>query len=123
MTFLGYEWSGPQDVGGDHNVYTTEDDMPLFRSFLGYSYGNLRHYHGPERQAGHVEDLFRALSENFRNENLLTIPHYGGRPGNPQWHNDRLQRGIEIFSDHRRSEDWVATFLERRPPGGDCRVD
>ena len=113
VTFLGYEWSGPQDVGGDHNVYTTEDDMPLFRSFLGYSYGNLRHYHGPERQAGHVEDLFRALSENFRNENLLTIPHYGGRPGNPQWHNDRLQRGIEIFSDHRRSEDWVATFLER----------
>ncbi len=113
VTFLGYEWSGPRDVGGDHNVYTTADDMPLFRSYLGYSYGNLRHYHGPERQAGHVEDLFRALAENFRDENLLAIPHFGGRPGNPQWHNDQLQRGIEVFSDHRRSEDWVATFLER----------
>ncbi len=113
VTFLGYEWSGPSDVGGDHNVYTTEDDMPLLRSFLQYSYANYRQYHGPERQVGHVEDLFRALAGNFREENLLTIPHYGGRPGNPEWHNDQLQRGIEVFSDHRRSEDWVATFLQR----------
>lgn len=113
VTFLGYEWSGRREVGGDHNVYTTADDMPLFRSLLSYNYGNLRHYHGAERQAAHVEDLFRALAGNFRNENLLTIPHYGGRPGNPEWHNEKLQRGIEIFSDHRRSEDWVATFLER----------
>ncbi len=113
VTFLGYEWSGPSDVGGDHNVYTTADEMPLVRSLLRYNYGNYRQYHGPERQAGHVEDLFRTLAGNFRNENLLTIPHFGGRPGNPEWHNAKLQRGIEIFSDHRRSEDWVSTFLER----------
>lgn len=113
VTFLGYEWSGPREVGGDHNVYTTADEMPLFRSNLQYNYANLRQYHGPVRQAGHVEDLFRALGENFRDENLLTIPHFGGRPGNPEWHNNALQRGIEVFSDHRRSEDWVATFLER----------
>ena len=113
VTFLGYEWSGASDVGGDHNVYTTADDMPLLRSYLMYDYSNLRQYHGPDRQAGHVEDLFRTLAGNFRDENLLTIPHYGGRPGNPRWHNGRLQRGIEIFSDHRRSEDWVATFLDR----------
>ncbi len=113
VTFLGYEWSGPREVGGDHNVYTTEDSMPLLRSYLLYNYANLRQYHGPKRQAGHVEDLFRALAGNFQRENLLTIPHYGGRPGNPEWHNPQLQRGIEIFSDHRRSEDWVATFLQR----------
>ena len=113
VTLLGYEWSGPSDVGDDHNVYTTEDDMPLLRSFLQYSYANYRQYHGPERQVGHVEDLFRALARDSRGENLLTIPHYGGRPGNPKWHNDGLQRGIEVFSDHRRSEDWAATFLER----------
>ncbi len=113
VTFLGYEWSGPSEVGGDHNVYTTGDDMPLIRSYLRYRYSNYRNYHGPRRQAGHVEDLFRMLSENFRDENLLTIPHFGGRPGNPTWHNNKLQRGIEVFSDHRRSEDWVATFLEK----------
>ena len=113
VTFLGYEWSGPREVGGDHNVYTTADEMPLVRSFLSYNYANYRQYHGPARQAGHVEDLFRSLAESYRDENMLTIPHYGGRPGNPEWHNSRLQRGIEVFSDHRRSEDWVATFLER----------
>ena len=113
VTLLGYEWSGPREVGGDHNVYTADDEMPLVRAFLRYNYANLRQHHGPARQAGHVEDLYRALAEGYRDENLLTIPHFGGRPGNPAWHNERLQRGIEIFSDHRRSEDWVATFLER----------
>ena len=113
VTFLGYEWSGTTDVGGDHNVYTTDGRMPLYRSYTGYNYRNLRMYHGPNKMAGHVEDLFRLLGENFRDENLLVIPHYGGRPGNPEWHNPELQRGIEVFSDHRRSENWVSTFLEK----------
>ncbi len=113
VSFLGYEWSGPSDVGGDHNVYTVGDSMPLIRSYNGYNYRNLRMYHGPNKQAGHVEDLFRMLGENYRDENLLVIPHFGGRRGNPEWHNPKLQRGIEIFSDHRRSEDWATTFLEK----------
>lgn len=55
------------------------------------------------------------LGQGFRDrdENILVIPHYGGRRGNPEWHNPKLQRQIEIFSDHRRSEDWATTFLER----------
>jgi hypothetical protein len=113
VTLLGYEWSGSSDVGGDHNVYTVGDAMPLIRSYNGYNYRNLRMYHGPNKQAGHVEDLFRLLSESFRDENLLVIPHFGGRRGNPEWHNPKLQRGVEIFSDHRRSEDWASTFLEK----------
>lgn len=113
VTLLGYEWSGRSDVGGDHNVYTVGDAMPLIRSYNGYNYRNLRMYHGPNKQAGHVEDLFRMLGESFRDENLLVIPHFGGRPGNPEWHNPELQRGVEIFSDHRRSEDWASGFLEK----------
>ena len=113
VTLVGYEWSGTSDVGGDHNVYTVGDSMPLIRSYNGYNYRNLRMYHGPNKQAGHVEDLFRMLGESFRDENLLVIPHYGGRRGNPEWHNPKLQRGVEIFSDHRRSEDWATTFLEK----------
>ena len=113
VTFLGYEWSGRTDVGGDHNVYTVDGRMPLYRSYNGYNYRNLRMYHGPNKMAGHVEDLFRMLGESFRDENLLVIPHYGGRRGNPEWHNPELQRGIEVFSDHRRSEDWVTTYLEK----------
>ncbi len=117
VTFLAYEWSGPSNVGGDHNVYTSGDWMPIIRSANGYSYENLRMYHGPEDDvnwhAGHVEHLFKLLAKLYRNENILAIPHFGGRPGNPQWHNPRIQRQIEIFSDHRRSEDWTSTFLEK----------
>lgn len=112
VTFLAFEWSGRTEVGGDHNVYTSEADMPLIRCYLSYNYGNLRMYHGPNKGAGHVEELFRTLGERFRNENLLVIPHFGGRRGNPEWHNPRLQRSIEIFSDHRRSEDWATSFLK-----------
>ncbi|MCP5119546.1 MAG: DUF3604 domain-containing protein, partial [bacterium] len=117
VTLLGYEWSGRSDVGGDHNVYTSDPQMPIIRSANGYSYDNLRMYHGPNDElnlsANHVENLFRLLGERFRDENLLAIPHYGGRRGNPAWHNPRIQRQIEIFSDHRRSEDWTSTFLEK----------
>ena len=113
VTFLAYEWSGMTAVGGDHNVYTTESSFPLFRSYSYYNYRNLRMYHGPQRQANHVEDLFRLLDERYEDENILVIPHFGGRRGNPAWHNPKLQRQIEIFSDHRRSEDWTQSFLEK----------
>lgn len=113
VTFLAYEWSGQTEVGGDHNVYTSDPDMPILRCYSYYNYDNLRMYHGPDPGAAHVEQLFRRLSEQFRNENILVIPHFGGRPGNPAWHNPQLQRQIEIFSDHRRSEDWASQFLQR----------
>ncbi|HZT32702.1 MAG TPA: CehA/McbA family metallohydrolase [Bryobacteraceae bacterium] len=112
VTFLAYEWSGQTDVGGDHNVYTTDSDMPVIRCYSYFNYQNLRMYHGPNKGANHVEDLFRMLAPMERNENLMVIPHYGGRQANPAFHNPGLQRAIEIFSDHRRSEDWATKFLQ-----------
>lgn len=113
VTFLAYEWSGQTEVGGDHNVYTSDEDMPILRCYSYYNYENLRMHHGPDKGAAHVEQLFRLLSEQFRDENILVIPHFGGRPANPTWHSPKLQRQIEIFSDHRRSEDWASQFLSR----------
>jgi hypothetical protein len=116
VTFLAYEWSGITDRGGDHNVYTSDSEMSLVRCSTMYSEKNARMYHGPEDamnlSANHVEDLFRVLSARFRDENLLVIPHYGGRRANPAWHDPKLQRLIEVFSDHRRSEDWTTKFLK-----------
>lgn len=113
VTFAAYEWSGLTEVGGDHNVYTTDSDPPLFRCYSYFNYRNLRMYHGPNKGANHVEDLFRLLWPRYRHENILVIPHFGGRQANPAWHNAVLQRQIEIFSDHRRSEDWATKFLEK----------
>jgi hypothetical protein len=49
------------------------------------------------------------LDRHYRN---MAIPHYGGRHANAAFHNPKLQRQIEIFSDHRRSEDWATPFLQ-----------
>jgi hypothetical protein len=111
VTFQAYEWSGQSEVGGDHNVFFLEDDPPLVRCRSYYDYRNHQLYHGDLPQLNHVEDLFVKLAYIQENENIFCIPHYGGRPGNPSFHNPRVQRMIEVFSEHQRSETWMTPFL------------
>jgi hypothetical protein len=111
VTFQAYEWSGVTPLGGDHNCYFLDDDPPIYRSTSYYSPDNLQMYHGPTPKLRHVTDLFSELRQRITEKNLLCIPHFGGRPGNPQWHDAHVQRLIEIFSEHRRSQDWASTFL------------
>lgn len=113
VTFNAYEWSGRTKVGGDHNVYWLDDDPPIYRCNLLYSTKNLQMYHGPEPKVNHIEDLFRILERHYlKNKNVFCIPHLGGRRANPKWHNPKIQRLIEIFSEHRRSEEWATQFLK-----------
>jgi hypothetical protein len=114
VTFQAYEWSGQQDVGGDHNVYFLADDPPIIRSRSYYNYRNFQMYHGPTPQVNHVQDLFATLAPMLADRDVFTIPHWGGRHGNPAWHEPRVQRMIEVFSEHRRSEDWMTPFLKNR---------
>ncbi len=111
VTLQAYEWSGKSDVGGDHNVFFLDDDPPLYRSRSYYDYKNLQMYHGPEPQVNHIEDLFITLQKLQKDNDIFCIPHYGGRQGNPAYHNPKIQRMVEIFSEHRRSHDWAAGFL------------
>lgn len=113
VTFQAYEWSGIEQVGGDHNVFFLGDDPPLYRSRSYYNYQNYQMYHGPQAQINHVEDLFRVLAQDIKNREVFCIPHWGGRRGNPAWHHGQVQRAIEVFSEHRRSEDWISTFLTK----------
>lgn len=113
VTFHCYEWSGKEDVGGDHNVYFYDDEIPIYRSRANFNYLNFNNYQGKEMQMNHIEDLYIALMRHYTKKNIIVIPHYGGRHGNPEWHYPVLERNIEIFSDHRRSEDWVTTFLTK----------
>jgi hypothetical protein len=70
-------------------------------------------YHGKTPQVNHVEDLFATLANDHKPGTVFCIPHWGGRKGNPNWHSPQTQRLIEIFSEHRRSEDWATTFLTK----------
>jgi hypothetical protein len=113
VTLQAYEWSGMTNVGGDHNVYFRSSDPPIFRSRSYYDYRNQQTYHGSEPQVNFIEDLNSTLLQRFKEGNVLTIPHYGGRKANPAWHNPRIERLIEIFSDHQRSHKWAYEFLKR----------
>ncbi len=110
VTFHGFEWSGQTPIGGDHNVYFLDDDPPVFRSLTGSHPQNLCSYQGSD-QVKTVSELFARLVPLLKNKNVFCIPHWGGRRGNPKWHDPRVQRLIEIFSDHQRSESWASTFL------------
>lgn len=113
VTFQAYEWSGNTQQGGDHNCYFLDDDPPLYRSTNYYCPDNLQMGHDPAPKLAHVTDLFAALNRHLTDKNVFCIPHFGGRKGNPEFHDPKVQRLIEIFSEHRRSEDWAGTYLAR----------
>ncbi len=110
VTIHGYEWSGRTSDGGDHNVYFLEDDPPIYRSTLMYDSRNLQMDHVSEKVET-VAELMARLAARLKYKDVFCIPHFGGRRGNPRWHDPRVQRLIEIYSDHRRSEPWAASFL------------
>lgn len=112
-TIHAYEWSGMTDVGGDHNVYFRGTNTLLARCRSYYDYRNQQAYHGQEPQANHIEDLYSILLKRFPEGEVMTIPHFGGRPANPSWHEPRLERMVEIFSDHQRSHHWAYQFFQR----------
>ncbi len=113
VTIPGYEWSGHTETGGDHNVYFLEDNPPIYRSRANFNYYNYNNYQGNEIQANHIEDLYLMLSKHYIDKNIIVIPHYGGRKGNKNWHNPTLERLIEVYSDHQRSEAWVQDYLKQ----------
>lgn len=112
VTMNAFEWSGTSTIGGDHNVYFLGDDPPIYRSSLMYHPKNYQMDHDAPK-VDHVTKLFQLLRENFEPGTVLCIPHWGGRRGNPRWHDPQVQRLIEIFSEHRRSEEWARTFLDQ----------
>lgn len=117
VTLQAFEWSGQQEVGGDRNIYFADDDPPIVRSRSFYDYRNTQAYHGVATQANHVEDLFNWLSERCSLGSVFVAAHFGGRPANKQWHRPELERLVEAFSEHRRSEHWANTFRAGRRLG------
>lgn len=125
VTLNAYEWTGPTDVGGDHNVYFADDDPPILRSHPYDDPRNTRIYHGDSARADHIEELFDALTRLSTKGRVLTAPHFGGRPANPKWIHSELDRLVEIYSEHQRSERWATEFLSSRlgiAAGGDDHI-
>lgn len=118
-TVQAYEWSGMTEVGGDRNLYFSGDDPPIRRSRTLYDPTNPFVYQGAERQVNHIRDLYLWLDHELGPEAVVLIPHFGGRPANPRFHDPRYEPLVEIFSEHRRIEDFVDGF---RAQGGQVGV-
>lgn len=111
-TLHAYEWSGTHECGGDHNVYFLDEQPPIYRSrWEGPE--NFQWAHEPLAAAPDLPTLFRLLRRHLKGANVIVIPHRGGRPANPKWHDPDLERLVEASSEHFRSLPWAAEFLKR----------
>ena len=102
--------SGVTPLGGDHNIFFLEDDPPIYRSMNMYDERSYQMQHDVPKQED-IEVVYAEMLARIKDNNIFCIPHYGGRIANPKYHDPKVQRMIEVFSEHRRSEDWASRFM------------
>ena len=110
VTFLGYEWSGLTAGGGDRNVYFLGDDGPLHRC----SHWLVEDRSDADTDCYPVTELYERLRGR---DDVLIIPHVGGRYANLQYHDPVLEPLIEICSSWGEFEWLFADALQHG-----CRV-
>lgn len=101
VVFPGTEWCGASAVGGDHNVVFLGGDV---RFPLGADGQSVRafawHEHltsaRPVPGRWPLTELYEAYAD--QPEQVLMIPHVGGRRAILDWHHAHLERLIEITS-------------------------
>ncbi|HET8524827.1 MAG TPA: DUF3604 domain-containing protein, partial [Thermomicrobiales bacterium] len=95
VTFLSYEWSGATSAGGDNNVYFLNDDEPMHRT----SHWAVEDKSDEETDRYPMTELVR----EFRGrDDVMILPHVGGRKGNLDYYDEALMPAIEICSVHGR---------------------
>ena len=105
VTFHGYEWSGNTTGGGDHNVYLKEPRTPQRSSHTQIE---------DRRDEDHDRYPITRLHESNRDrDDMLIVPHIGGRRADIQWHEPTLEPAIEIASQWGRFEWFALEALER----------
>jgi hypothetical protein len=105
VAFLGSEWSGTTSGGGDHNVVYLRDDEPIRRS----SHANVE---GGDTSTDcyPISELYRAFAGR---EDVMIIPHVGGRYANFDFHDPSLERLVEIYSGWGLFEWFLSDALRR----------
>ena len=105
VTFVGYEWSANTPLGGDHNVYYPGDDGPLHRS----SHVLIPDKSDISTDCTHVTELYNTL----RGQDVLLLPHVGGRYANLNWHDPELEPLVEVYSEWGEFEWFLREALEK----------
>jgi hypothetical protein len=105
VTFHGYEWSGNTPAGGDRNVYYLHGG-PLHRS----SHAQVPDTSDVESDRYPADRLFATFQGR---EDVLLVPHIGGRHANLAYHAPELEPVIELASQWGRFEWFARDALER----------
>lgn len=106
VPFLGYEWSGSTPAGGDYNVFFRFDSDTFYPSSNWISYPN-----------ANVDNICNPLPELWKRlqgrDDVLAIPHVGGRCGNLDYLSEAFCPAVEVHSHH-GVFDWFALAAMRR---------
>ncbi len=106
VPFLGYEWSGSTPAGGDYNIFFRDDSETFYPSNNWISYPN-----------ANVENICNPLPELWKKlkgrDDVLAIPHVGGRCGNLDYLSEEFCPAVEVHSHH-GIFDWFALSAMRR---------
>ena len=105
LVYLGYEWSGTTPQGGDHNVYFLDDSDTFWPSsnWTATSVDN-------GTNANPITELHEKIKGR---DDVLLIPHIGGRYANLDYFNPAFSSVIEIHSHHGTFE-WFAFDAMRK---------
>lgn len=104
LCFPGTEWCGASAVGGDRNVVFLGDEVrfPLTRdgrSLRVFDWNEDTPPDAPQDPglptAAHLHDAYRDLAAK---DEVLLIPHVGGRRAILDWHDPQLERLVEVAS-------------------------
>lgn len=105
VTLHGYEWSGLTPAGGDHNVYFKKPEPPH------------RSSHTQIQDDGDPADdrypITRLYEEFKGRDDVIIVPHIGGRRADIRWHEPDLEPVIEIASQWGRFEWFAREAIER----------
>ncbi len=105
LVYLGYEWSGTTPQGGDHNVYFLHDNDDFYPSsnWTATSVDN-------KNNANPITELYTKLRKR---QDVLLIPHIGGRYANLDYFNYDYSSVIEIHSHHGTFEWFAFDAMQR----------
>ena len=104
LCFPGTEWCGASAVGGDRNVIFLGDEVRFPVNGAGRS---MRVFdwnedtpkgHAQQGDLWTAEALHGAYRDMAAGDNVLLIPHVGGRRANFDWYDGALERLVEIAS-------------------------
>ena len=106
VPFLGYEWSGSTPVGGDYNIFFRGDSPCFYPSSNWVSAPNA----DPDLITTPVSELWKRFENR---DDVMAIPHVGGRCGNLAFLDERYSPAVEVHSHH-GTFDWFALEAMRR---------